>query len=680
MNAASDTAQATEEKAATWGVHEYAAAKGLDESMLRKHFGVEDGTDYGEPCVRIPWRNQDGTTFRWRVRLAPDADGKKRERWAAVGDGYEADPDERDGKESKSNRLIPLYGCNLVDWRKARSVILCEGESDVQALLQMGIDAVGVPGASTFSETQAAFLKSHPGVTVYVHDEDDHGGEVFVARVHELMGGNLNVFRTCIADPSSKDPCDLLTKYGVEGARAKLTEALNWCEIISEGTDEELTAVDKARAQPIESISELMADPPKLRPELVHGRFREAGRWLITGELKGGKTQLLVMIALACSNSGPLLGCKTEPCDVLFVVTEDDRAEMVRRFLDVAAATGWTGERIHMLDLLGKTAPLDVLKPVIIEKALSIDGCKMIVLDSIYTLESTGKEDSEDMRTLTDAFREINDETGCGIVYTHHHSKAAQNYTSAYNRGSGSNFLPRNATTVLDLSPVSVKKHHREERKNVEECRHINTYLAERGLTVECGDKTRKQCDLYRIECRRQLETPVMNQLIEELNAIDRKIDHAKGWRMEWTLRGYEEPFASEWWFEYPLFVPDDTGILAKSKTVDNGDGTSRRHEKDQARKNELMARAGEACEKDGVPVTRDNMRDRIGKFEGKEVTKDQLKRWTGKASAAWSEWQCDGGQQGLVVKVVPVGDDEQAEQAEQESFDFSDGTDKGCD
>jgi len=178
----------------------------------------------------MPWLNSDGSVFRWRIRLASDNDGNKQERWGEIGEGYEGEPGLVTG--GYSNALIPLYGAHLIDWGKANSVILVEGESDVQALHELGIEAVGIPGASTLSETQATFLKAIADVDVYVHDEKDGGATVLLEKVRDLLP-DAKVFSVADDARGVKDPCDLMA-FGHEEAREALGRAIAQVQPIAE--------------------------------------------------------------------------------------------------------------------------------------------------------------------------------------------------------------------------------------------------------------------------------------------------------------------------------------------------------------------------------------------------------------------------------------------------------------
>ena len=59
-----------------------------------------------------------------------------------------------------------------------------EGESDAQTLWSYDIPALGIPGATTWKEDWAEYLK---GLTIYVWQEPDTGGEQFSAKIGDSV-------------------------------------------------------------------------------------------------------------------------------------------------------------------------------------------------------------------------------------------------------------------------------------------------------------------------------------------------------------------------------------------------------------------------------------------------------------------------------------------------------------
>jgi len=117
----------------------------------------------GEPAIRIPYRNLDGSEAAVRFRTALEKSEDRidnRFRWR---------------KGSKAM----LYGLERQEKiEKAGYVVLVEGESDAQTLWHQGIAALGIPGASNWKAEWAEYLD---GLTrLYVVKEPDEGGETLL--------------------------------------------------------------------------------------------------------------------------------------------------------------------------------------------------------------------------------------------------------------------------------------------------------------------------------------------------------------------------------------------------------------------------------------------------------------------------------------------------------------------
>jgi putative DNA primase/helicase len=126
----------------------YATAKRLPIHFV-KSCGLSEFTFGHKPAVRIPYFGMGGEEFAVRFRIARDGD---RFRW-------------------KSGTKPCLYGLHrLHEARKARQVVLVEGESDCHTLWFHEIPALGIPGASNWREERDA--RYLDGIeTIYVVDE-----------------------------------------------------------------------------------------------------------------------------------------------------------------------------------------------------------------------------------------------------------------------------------------------------------------------------------------------------------------------------------------------------------------------------------------------------------------------------------------------------------------------------
>ena len=181
---------------------QYAAEKHLPEEWLSAECGLctqedDDGTQY----LAEPYRDETGCETVLRKRYA-----YKELKW-------------RQGSAGK----IGLYGeWKLPEIRKARSVILVEGESDTQSLWFMGLPAIGVPGAAKFKPKFSELLQ---GLKLYIHQENDQGGDVFLQKTLKSLreGGFIGkVYRFSCSTIGLKDPSEVLIRFGKEDSAKKI--------------------------------------------------------------------------------------------------------------------------------------------------------------------------------------------------------------------------------------------------------------------------------------------------------------------------------------------------------------------------------------------------------------------------------------------------------------------------
>jgi hypothetical protein len=166
---------------------QYSAAKQLPIEFLRT-LGLSDCQYQGRPAVRLSYRNEQGAEIavRYRIALAKSEQGDQRFRW-------------------KQGTRPCLYGLWRVEqMRAAGSVVLVEGESDVQTLWLHGIRALGIPGAALWKEEWAKYFEGFE--TIFVVVEPDAGGKTirkWLKRSALRDRVRLMEFRTEFKDPSS---------------------------------------------------------------------------------------------------------------------------------------------------------------------------------------------------------------------------------------------------------------------------------------------------------------------------------------------------------------------------------------------------------------------------------------------------------------------------------------------
>lgn len=195
-----------------YSVEQYSFEKRLPVDFLREVCKADtakerDGTTY----LKMPYLLEDGTESTFRKRFA-----HKEFRW----------------KYGSSGKIC-LYGeWRLPEFRNNGYAVLVEGESDTQSLWYMGINALGVAGASMFKSNQSDILQD---LRLYIHHEPDGGGDTFVKKICTGLreGGFIGkVYRWSCDRLGVKDPSDLYLEHGKGEAARMILGALNGAEEI----------------------------------------------------------------------------------------------------------------------------------------------------------------------------------------------------------------------------------------------------------------------------------------------------------------------------------------------------------------------------------------------------------------------------------------------------------------
>lgn len=190
----------------SYTLEEYARDKKLPLDFLTDICKASTGTDRG-------W----GTHYVKTTYASPYQDPIFRKRYARKKFLW--------GKGAKGR--ICLYGeWRLEEFQKDGWAVLVEGESDTQSLWYMGIPALGIAGASLFKSKQAKLLQ---GLKLYIHKEQDVGGETFVDKVCRGLKDGGFTGEVCIwtcGQLGVKDPSDLYMAHGRESAARMIRDTL----------------------------------------------------------------------------------------------------------------------------------------------------------------------------------------------------------------------------------------------------------------------------------------------------------------------------------------------------------------------------------------------------------------------------------------------------------------------
>ena len=252
-------------------------------------------------------------------------------------------------------------------------------------------------------------------------------------------------------------------------------------------------------------VPDPLPEPPE---EMIPGFLRRGHKMLLSGPSKAGKSFLLLELSIAIAEGRPWLNIPCRQGKVLYVNLEIEDASCFHRVDSIVEALGI--EQKHKEDLViwnlrGRNVTASGLVTELIRR-LEGEHYDVVILDPIYKLLPGNENSAEDISRLCREFDRLCTETGCALIFSHHHSKGAQGSKRAMDRSSGSGVFARDPDAILDLI---------------------------------------------------QLRPPA--DLRETLR--DSKVT---AWRIEGSLREFEDFEPINVWFEYPLHRVDESGALAR--------------------------------------------------------------------------------------------------------------------
>ena len=235
--------------------------------------------------------------------------------------------------------------------------------------------------------------------------------------------------------------------------------------------------------------------------------------------------------------------------------------------------------------------PLDQLGPKLIRRVrdMNLDA---IIIDPIYKVITGDENSASDMATFCNQFDKICAETGSSVIYCHHHSKGAQGAKRAIDRASGSGVFARDPDAQLDMIELEMSEN-------------MQNWVAERGATA---------------------------------------------WRMECSLRDFENFKPVEVWLEYPIHRLDMEENLKSMPAQGSGDAgklKSKFHKPTDVAEEEFRT-AFHLLNFDGTGATVKDMANYLGLAE--RTIRDRLKKMSGEFSL----------EKGMVTEVKNDGFDPQ--------------------
>lgn len=382
-----------------------------------------------------------------------------------------------------------------------------------------------------------------------------------------------------------------------------------------------------------ESLVEFWNNLPQLAPPLIEGILRQGHKMLVAGPSKAGKSFTLIELCIAIAEGKKWLNWQCAQGKTLYVNLELDRPSCLHRFKDVYNALGIKPNNLTNIDiwnLRGKSIPMDKLAPKLIRRASKKDYIA-VVIDPIYKV-ITGDENSADqMANFCNQFDKICNELGTSVIYCHHHSKGSQGGKRSMDRASGSGVFARDPDALLDLIELDLNEAHYKQLRNMSACKCCVDYLrANRPelLNELSQDDVLSQSIMIDF-CKSKLGHDYYKELDMLVNEARDKATSITAWRIEGTLREFSKFPPVNLYFEYPVHVVDQDGVL---QDIDPDD-VKPQWQKAQEKRHELVEK---------------NKKKKVNEFEiqfsnieieGREVPAEELAEKLNTASKTLLGW-----------------------------------------
>ncbi len=316
-----------------------------------------------------------------------------------------------------------------------------------------------------------------------------------------------------------------------------------------------------------ESMADAWDNLPALAPPLIEGVLRQGHKMLLAGPSKAGKSFALIELAIAIAEGQRWFSWPCVKGKVLYVNLELDRASCLHRFRDVYEAKGLAPKNLRNIEiwnLRGKSAPMDKLAPKLIRRAKSKNYIA-VILDPIYKV-ITGDENSADqMAQFCNQFDKVCTELSCAVIYCHHHSKGDQGGKKSMDRASGSGVFARDPDALIDIMELELNEDIVKQEENKAVCRKAAAYLDRRleDWRDDVGqDDVLTARALLEYMAGKLPEDDYLAFTRETLPIVKERARRRTAWRIEGTLREFPRFDPLNLWFDYPVHLADDSGVL----------------------------------------------------------------------------------------------------------------------
>lgn len=311
---------------------------------------------------------------------------------------------------------------NLLAVLEAKSILVVEGEKDVETARNLPLIATCNPGGA--GKWREEFSESLRDKSVAVVADADETGRKHANHVATSLFGKAKSLRV-IEFPNAKDLSEWV-EHG--GTRERFVELVrNTPQWAPEPTTQPSPSKDKLVA--IYDCADFLRKAfQDASDHLVGTLIPSGGATLLYGLPKGLKSWLSLSIALDASCGRSVLGMfpVAAPVRTLLVQVEDRPTELQKRLALLIRSHGAQGPAPNMLRIIPR-CPLNLLDAqwrLELEAALSEQSTELLILDVLRRLFRGDVSSAQDTATFLEILDRIRDSYRCAVLLVHHSKKA----------------------------------------------------------------------------------------------------------------------------------------------------------------------------------------------------------------------------------------------------------------
>ena len=321
---------------------------------------------------------------------------------------------------------LPLYGSHLLT-QADTSVFLVEGEPATDALLRLGIPAIGtVTGASSCPDVGPFDVLKNRAVTQW--PDNDEAGAAHMDRAAEALVGvaqSVQVFAPG-GLPKGGDAADWVSLRAGKEPAAVVEEL----EVAVAAAARRVKTTPETQLRPM-PLEECLAMQMPQRAWVLDGFLQERDLGMVHAYRGTGKSRFAHAVAVAVASGGSFLKWKApKPRNVLLVDGELPREqlqEMLAQAVEAADKEPVCDVRLLSSDLLDKTIYSLAIANGRRQIEECLDGVELLILDSISTLcPGAGAENEAESWESMQAWLLALRRRGVTVLLVHHEGKSGK--------------------------------------------------------------------------------------------------------------------------------------------------------------------------------------------------------------------------------------------------------------